>query len=511
VAGFERKMQKLATIITIVIAHIRERIVLMSTQPLIAHLTGNPNVPTIREANVRNVPGTLQPSTVLFKMPIGTMNLTVLEVSEDSAQTQLNGKTFQWFRLSFPNGQQGWVRDDLVQIVGDGRPYGYVIIPIATYAFSLRRIYTPGTASTTAPIVMGQPLTPIPTAPAITPVGTTTTAPPPTTTTAPPPTTTTAPPPVITPVGTTTTAPPPTTTTAPPPATTTTAPPPATTTTAPPPAPAVPTGAPTFVMISKTGANLRSAPINGTVIRRLNYLEEGTVIGGQVQGNNTNYVWVRVRAGANEGWVRNSFLRIRGNAANFSLSSGDEYAAPMKNCWWVRGFGISFANNDPNEVSHNGWDLGANNGEPMLTGPRGGVVTQIHRCTKCTAAQPNTLSQGLSIGDSNVFSDAAWGFGYGHFVVVRYDHNLLPESTKLRLAQQNKGGMHLFVMYAHLNDFTVNAGQQLSAGQQFGGCGNTGNSEAAHLHLEVRAGSNPNAQWFEVSKGLVEPGVLFSR
>jgi murein DD-endopeptidase MepM/ murein hydrolase activator NlpD len=94
---------------------------------------------------------------------------------------------------------------------------------------------------------------------------------------------------------------------------------------------------------------------------------------------------------------------------------------------------------------------------------------------------------------------------------VRYDNSLLPASTQQRLAARGLAGAHVFVMYAHLANFNVRNGQQLTANQQLGACGNTGNSEAAHLHLEVRAGSNPNAMWSQLRGGLLEPGNLFSR
>jgi hypothetical protein len=40
--------------------------------------------------------------------------------------------------------------------------------------------------------------------------------------------------------------------------------------------------------------------------------------------------------------------------------------------------------------------------------------------------------------------------------------------------------------YAHLVNFTVAAGQEVSAGQVIGGCDTTGNSTGNHLHLEIK-------------------------
>jgi hypothetical protein len=456
----------------------------MSSQPFIVHINGNPNVPTIREVKVRPQPGTVVAE--LFKVPVGTQNCRVLEVQPDAQGTNLNGKVYQWFRIVLPDNREGWVRDDLVQVTGDGRPYGYGLLPMPAYAFSLTRsanINPAAAPATTTPSAASTPTTTTPPAATVTPVAAVT------------PAAAATPAPATTPVTTT-------------PATT--AKPAATGPVVP--SPAAPAGTVLAICIAKTGANLRQAPVSGTILTKVNYLEQVTVIGGTPQGGATNYVWVNVRTATGQsGFVRNTFLKIIGNASQWGLSAGDEYPAPMQAYWWVRGFGINFAQNDPNEVFHDGWDLGSNTGEPMLAGPRGGVVTQTMVCIKCTPDKPSSFMQGYAIGDQTIFNDPAWGFGYGNFVVVRYDNSLLPASTQQRLAARGLAGAHVFVMYAHLANFNVRNGQQLTANQQLGACGNTGNSEAAHLHLEVRAGSNPNAMWSQLRGGLLEPGNLFSR
>jgi hypothetical protein len=465
----------------------------MSSQPFIVHINGNPNVPTIIEIKIRPAPSTVQAE--LFKVPVRTQNCRVLEVQPDAQGNNLNGKVFQWFKIVLPDNRQGWVRDDLVNIAGDGRPFGYGNLTLSTYAFSQSRsgnANPTGTATTTpattAPTTTPVTTTPATTAPTTTPVTTT-----PATTT--PATTTPA---ATTPAATTT----PATTTATGPAPTARPLGPVV------PSPVAPAGTVFAVSIANRGANLRAAPVSGAIVTQIPYMAQMTVIGAQPQGGNTNYYWVNVRTAAGQtGFIRNSFLKIIGDGSQWGLSKGDEYPMPMQAYWWVRGFGINFPQNDGNETSHDGWDLGAVTGEPMLAGPRGGVVTQTNVCQKCTVDRPNTPT----VGDPSVFSDPAWGYGYGNFVVVRYDNNLLPASTQQRLIQKGLGNAHVFVMFGHLANFTARNGQQLAPYEQFGQCGNTGNSEATHLHMEVRAGSNPNAQWSQLRPGLLEPGNLFSR
>ncbi|MCU0496766.1 MAG: SH3 domain-containing protein [Anaerolineae bacterium] len=129
----------------------------MSTQTCTAVIRGIPNIPTVTEVNVRSVPSVT--GQLLFKIPVGTRDLTVLEAQPDTGGAKLNGKVYQWFRLNFSNGQSGWVRDDLIEIVGDCVRYGYGVLANPTYAFDIVRNQvvtapppTPPTSGNTAPI-----------------------------------------------------------------------------------------------------------------------------------------------------------------------------------------------------------------------------------------------------------------------------------------------------------------------------------------------------------------------
>jgi len=262
-------------------------------------------------------------------------------------------------------------------------------------------------------------------------------------------------------------------------------------------------------VLGKSGVNMRKAPITGDVVARLDFGSQVRIVGGQPQGGTSNYVWAKVETSSGNGWVRNDFLSISGDGSGYGLSRGDEFPSPMANDWWVRGFN---ENHNPNEEQHLGWDFGANTGEPVLTAPVKGLVMRIYQCTKCTAAQPNTLSQGLSLGDARVFMDPAWGFGYGNAVAVRYLNTDLPQSARDRLAARGWTGMHLYVMYAHLEKISVSVRQELPPSTAVGACGNTGNSQATHLHLEVRASvSAEDINWSAMRSRLLDPSVAFLR
>ncbi|MFD4988483.1 peptidoglycan DD-metalloendopeptidase family protein [Streptomyces sp. NPDC058374] len=73
-----------------------------------------------------------------------------------------------------------------------------------------------------------------------------------------------------------------------------------------------------------------------------------------------------------------------------------------------------------------------------------------------------------AIGEGTVVS-AGWSGSYGNEVVI-----------------QHADGK--YSQYAHMSSLSVSSGQTVSAGQQIGLSGSTGNSTGPHLHFEVRTG-----------------------
>ncbi len=134
----------------------------MSLTSLRLTIRGIPENQAIREVNVRSGPNINY--LLLFKAGVGMSGLPVLDVAPDEKTAAFNGKIYQWFRVVFPNGQEGWVRDDLADIIGDGTSFGYPVIDTLTYAFTLARkervitLASVGQVATPEPSLSSEPI-----------------------------------------------------------------------------------------------------------------------------------------------------------------------------------------------------------------------------------------------------------------------------------------------------------------------------------------------------------------
>ncbi|MEQ9029328.1 MAG: SH3 domain-containing protein, partial [Aggregatilineales bacterium] len=131
----------------------------MSDNPFLVKIRGLIEYPNIVEVNIRNDPSTK--NAIAFKAAVGLDGLRVLDVKPDGVGNNKDGKVYQWFQVDFNDGRIGWIRDDLIEIRGDGGQFGYGSFAVNTYAFDLTRgqatvapssaqptVATPATATT---------------------------------------------------------------------------------------------------------------------------------------------------------------------------------------------------------------------------------------------------------------------------------------------------------------------------------------------------------------------------
>lgn len=452
-----------------------------------AAVTGLADDPAKNTFTVYAGPGASFP--FIFSVPKGTRNLPVLDVETDHRGDNTNGKVHQWFELEFPNGEEGWVRDDVLSIVGDFRDFGYGFLFAEQAAFSLTR---EGSALPPAPAAPSAPA-PAPRPPSAASEVSAPAAPSAATEVTPP--------------------------TAPSAATEVT--PPST------PAPAtegvlqkvteevmvgtsVMSGT-CFVTVTSAGAvNFRSSPdvIDTNILTKVQPGTRSAVLEVK-DAQKSGLHWVRLSINGQEGWLRDDNLTYEGDCAGLLGVPPGLFPAPMKTYIFSRGY-TGFAV----QGKHNGVDYAARRGEPVYSAPAAGLVILSFNCNNCRDEAPSTVSQGIELGNRDVFFDPNWGNGYGHYVIVRYLHADLPASTKEYLASVGRSGHHMFVMYAHLHRRHVQTGQEIAPHTQIGECGDTGNSKGDHVHLEIRSSAKDKVgRWAELPEesSVLDPLIMFSR
>jgi hypothetical protein len=426
----------------------------------------------------RTGPGT-NFDTAEFKVEKGTSGLTVLDVQPDDEETKSDfGRNYQWFHLQLPDGRTVWLRDHVVGIEGDFGMFGYGFVAPLQHAYLLAR-------DESITLKKPEPVTELET-----------------------PVSTEAPVETPTPVEE---------------------------------EPDETKRATREVRkVSKSAQTMRpSGPPMVTVrVKNVAHTREGsstvgydrvfTIPRGESvpildiarEERGQHYRWFKVEYQGRQAWIREDLVAWGGDTEALGLPY-DLYPSPMRGEeWWVRGYNYHPYQN-LSTWEHWGWDFGAMAGTPIYTGPNGGRVVQVLDCAKCTPHRPSTVLNDIPLGATFVYGDEGWGFGYGNFVVIAYDFEHLPASTQGWMdangyTSTNADGETegtLFVLYAHLQSRAVQQGRDVVGDALIGTCGNTGNSEAPHLHLEVRAAaSSYYPGWAELgTDDLVNPIVLFNR
>jgi len=164
--------------------------------------------------------------------------------------------------------------------------------------------------------------------------------------------------------------------------------------------------------------------------------------------NITSGSWVMIPGGAREfqQWLVPTVARGASGTSSTSQSACPSGAVGSGFVWPADNH---FLSGNDYWSGHLGIDIAAGEGAPIYAAANGVV----------------TMAQG--------------GYNYGYGNVIQIDH-----------------GNGYSTVYAHLNAYFVSVCQIVSAGQQIATAGNTGNSQGAHLHFEVRLNGGFVNPWF---------------
>ncbi|MBX3081163.1 MAG: M23 family metallopeptidase [Anaerolineae bacterium] len=518
-------------------------------------IRGIPDNPSIVDVRVWMTPG--MDSSVRFRAKVNTTAITD-QIAPDDRGTAFMGQVYRWFHLLFPDGRDGWVRDDLLDIQGDFTPFGYGNYARRTFAFVAAQSVPLASIKTPTPIPAGTPVI----APDNTPAPIVIVAP----------STGTMPATVMICTGSVLETVQPEVRKLPSAAADSVGSLPPKTAVqifgvtptadadgvrwvqvvgggligyvrsdvlnyAPECAqlglpssvsqPVVPVVPPVRQPICTGKArldlqpNIRSAP--SFQASKKGMLQPGdpvnifSVVPGQ---DGDGFRWVEITSQAMSGFVREDLLTYTpecnvlslftsqpssGTTQPVPLNTGGKFAAPVQKVVITQEFGTA---------GHKGTDFGLKVGSAVTASGDGTAF--VIRCQRCRDDAPNFLSQGITDADAANYkrnlNDPAWGYGFGNAVMVRYVWEALPPDMRAVMTQRGLTNGAAYVIHGHLSRIDVGNGQAVSKGTQLGLSGNTGNSSGPHLHLELRLSADAKATTIEGIFGkLVEnPRSLYS-
>ena len=246
-------------------------------------------------------------------------------------------------------------------------------------------------------------------------------------------------------------------------------------------------------LVGLPSANVRATPnANGFLLGSAvkdSQLPVLSITGKQPDG----FTWTEVQFQGLQGFVRSDLVVLRGDCSAFSID--DRFPRPVSGRL-TQGFQPS------SNPTHRGVDFGTSGSQELRT-PIAATVERAHFCSNCTGDPPNIFTRDPN-QQRQIFSDANWGFGYGHHIILKFAFNDLPQSVQAGVAREGGTGKNVYVLYAHLSQMDVNAGDSIEADTVIGKTGHTGFSTAEHLHMEVAFGT----QWFGATK--IHPARVFN-
>lgn len=222
--------------------------------------------------------------------------------------------------------------------------------------------------------------------------------------------------------------------------------------------------------------------------------------------------WFAVRLGNTSGWIRSDLISLSTECRtvdylpdNISVgplppppSGGKLFNAPT----------TAPISQGYSQSAHPGIDMASSVGTRLIS-PAPGICIRRIACTACTPESPNRQPV-PGRGCPTLHNDIEWGFGYGNFLVMRYDYAVLPDDLRKEMDSRNLTNGFAYFLVGHLDEMNVSLGQSVSAGQVIGATGNTGCSSAPHLHFEVRIGRVSEVDGVWTQQRAVNPKLMFN-
>ncbi|MDD9381828.1 peptidoglycan DD-metalloendopeptidase family protein [Streptomyces sp. ZAF1911] len=135
---------------------------------------------------------------------------------------------------------------------------------------------------------------------------------------------------------------------------------------------------------------------------------------------------------------------------------------------------------DSSESSESSGSRSSSSAEGVLPVSGGSISARYHQAGGWAAGYHTGIDFAVSTGTpvraaaAGTVVSSGWQGAYGNAVVIKHDDGR-------------------YTLSAHLSSATASEGERVSAGEQIGRSGNTGNSTGPHLHFEVRSSNSYGA------------------
>ena len=141
-----------------------------------------------------------------------------------------------------------------------------------------------------------------------------------------------------------------------------------------------------------------------------------------------------------------------------------------------------------------------------------------YACAECgNDHNQSGTSQGLPLSSTAILINPGWNYGFGNMVILRYTIDALPTQASKNLRGATLNGKpitqkYVYVLLAHMNEFRnlpVPKQGAVDVGQAVGTLGQSGNTNGAHLHLQVIISDSPTPPT-TYNQNVVDPHLLYA-